>query len=286
MRVLLKGSDRIMNSSLILSVQDISCFGQCSLTVALPILSSFGVETAILPTAILSTHTGGFKGFTFRNLESDVAPIRQHWEKEGIRFDAIYTGYLGSSKDVEEVLAINASLNKGLLIVDPAFADHGKLYGGFDLDYVEAMKGLCSKADILLPNLTEAAFLLGVPWNPNPTEDEVNAILDGLFALGAKSVVLKGIGSSDTLTGFVYADKKNRRSYEHTRLPKDYHGTGDVFASVFVGCLQNGVEPFECAKHAADFVSMAIANTIGDEKHVYGVKFEPLLSSFVESIKK
>lgn len=262
----------------VLSIQDISCFGQCSLTVALPVLSSLGIETAILPTAILSTHTSGFKGYTFRDLKEDLPAIIAHWKKECLRFDAVYTGYLGHEKDVEAVLEIaHSELNRGPLIVDPAFGDDGELYGGFDSHYVEGMRDLVKEADILLPNLTEACALLGIPYNPNPNEAETEAILQGLYALGAKSIVLKGIDKTEDRIGLAIYDGKSIQRYSHARLSRDSHGTGDVFASVFVGGLMRGLDLFGAGKLAADFTYRCIENTQDDATHTYGVKFEPLL---------
>ena len=269
----------------ILSCQDVSCFGQCSLTVALPILSALGVETAILPTAILSTHTAGFKGFTFLDLQDELPKIKAHWEKEGITFDAVYTGYLGSQKDVDVILEIASSpLNKGPLIVDPAFGDHGVLYGGFDLAYVNKMRELCAKSDVLLPNLTEAAFLLNRPFNPEPTPEEVNDLLDGLLALGAKTIVLKGIGERPVDTGVIVKNNEVLQGYSHHKIPQDYHGTGDIFASVFVASKLRGLSDLLSAQLAAEFVSRAITNTLDDPKHSYGVKFEPLLMNLAEEL--
>lgn len=262
----------------ILSAQDISCFGQCSLTVALPVLSSLGIETSILPTAILSTHTSGFSGFTFRDLKDDLPAIAEHWKSVGVDFDAVYTGYLGHEKDVNAVLDIALShLNKGPLIVDPAFGDQGKLYGGFDMDYVASMRPLCAHAEVLLPNLTEACFLLGIPFNPNPNEKEIDAILQGLLAFGAKNIILKGIGDSPLKTGFVFYDGNTKKAYQHQRILKDFHGTGDVFASVFVGGYLRGLSIFDAGRLAADFTFDCIVNTIDDPAHPYGVHFEPLL---------
>ena len=142
----------------ILTVQDISCVGQCSLTVALPIISACGIETCVLPSAVLSTHTAGFKGYTFRDLTDDMPDICAHWQKEGISFDAVYTGYLGSTKQIDYVKNILSTVKKsdGYAVVDPAMADNGKLYPGFDMEFVEAMKTLCGAADYILPNITEA----------------------------------------------------------------------------------------------------------------------------------
>ena len=155
-----------MSYQRILTVQDISCLGQCSLTAALPILSACGFETCILPSALLSTHTGGFSGYTFRDLTDDIPRIRQHWQKEGIRFDAVYTGYLAGARQIDEVLDLIGALLApgGMVAVDPAMADHGRLYAGFDEAFAAAMKKLCAAADIILPNITEACFLTGVPY--------------------------------------------------------------------------------------------------------------------------
>lgn len=275
----------------VLSIQDISCFGQCSLTVALPVLSSLGVETAILPTAILSTHTSGFSGYTFRDLKDDLPAIVSHWRKEGIAFDGVYTGYLGHGKDVEVVLDIaDSPLNRGPLIVDPAFGDDGKLYGGFDEAYVESMRGLAKEADILLPNLTEACALLDIPYLSLPSEKETEALLRGLHALGAKNIVLKGVCKTEGKIGLAISDGLSIRYYVHDRLDRDSHGTGDVFASVFVGAYLRGLDLYEAGKLAADFTYRCIENTQDDPNHRYGVKFEPLLygleTSLREALKK
>ena len=265
-----------------LSIQDISCYGQCSTTVALPILSALGLETAILPTAILSTHTGCFTGYTFCDLKGDIPGIIAHWQKEGIRFNGILTGYLGHAQDIDLVLKLHHECNDGPLFVDPAFGDFGKLYGGFDKKYVKAYRALIKEADFILPNLTEAAFLLDQPYNPHPSELEINAILGGLLRLGAKGIILKGIGNGANTTGFVYLEGNKRRGYVHALINKEYHGTGDVFASTFAGCMLRGLDPFTIA---SNFVYEAIKATLPDKKHDYGVKFEPLLGDLASAVK-
>ena len=189
----------------ILTIQDISCVGQCSLTVALPILSAAGLETCILPSAVLSTHTAGFTGFTVRDLTEDIPGIAAHWRKEHISFDAIYTGYLGSREQIAYVKDIFATLlaDGGLTIVDPAMADNGKLYPAFDLDYVEAMKSLAFTADFILPNITEACFLTGTQFRTEYDERYIDALLDALTAQGARSIVLTGVGYREGRTGVV-----------------------------------------------------------------------------------
>ena len=168
-----------MSYKRVLTIQDISCVGQCSLTVALPIISACGVETCVLPSAVLSTHTGGFTGYTFRDLTEDMPSIKDHWVKEEIKFDAIYTGYLGSTKQIEYVADIMAAVGTDacVKVVDPAMADNGKLYYGFDMEFVEAMKGLCGKADYVIPNITEACFLTGVEYKEEYDRAYVDLLL-------------------------------------------------------------------------------------------------------------
>ena len=178
----------------VLTMQDISCLGQCSLTVALPIISACGIETVILPSAVLSTHTGGsFKNYTFHDLTDDIPGILKHWKQEGFRFDCLYTGYLGNIRQINLVEEIRKELltDDAPCIIDPAMADFGKLYTGFDTAYVHKMKELCGQADVLLPNLTEAAFLTGLPYRTRMSEAEVHVLLKGLAALGSKHIILK-----------------------------------------------------------------------------------------------
>lgn len=269
----------------VLTIQDISCVGQCSLTVALPILSACGLEAAILPSAVLSTHTGGFSGFTFRDLTDDMEGIRAHWLKEGIEFGTIYTGYLGSAKQIDAVLSIRDTCvsQSGELIVDPAMADNGKLYSGFDMGFVSEMKRLCSKADVLLPNLTEASLLTGIDYREEGYDEEyVLALCRALTALGAKRVVLTGVSFSEEKLGVCVYENDRATYYFHERLPEGSHGTGDVYASTFVGAFIRGKSVFEAAKIAADYTLECIRITKQDENHWYGVKFEkaiPLLIS-------
>lgn len=276
-----------MKNPRILSIQDISCFGQCSLTVALPVLSALGVETAILPTAILSTHTSGFTGFTFRDLQEDLLKVKAHWEKEQLSFDAVYTGYLGRKEDVDAAIDIGkGKMNRGPLIVDPAFGDHGKLYPGFDEEYVDAMRALSKHSDVLLPNLTEAYALLGEDYLASPDEAEIKRVVRKLVGLGAKAVVLKGVGAKAGETGIVVYDGETEQRYSHPRLEQDFHGTGDVFASVFVGAYIKGHGLIEAGKIAADFVCECIRNTAGDPNHAYGVRFEPLLGGLAAKVNE
>ena len=277
-----------MDYKKILTIQDISCVGQCSLTVALPILSACGVETCILPSAVLSTHTGGFKGYTFRDLTDDIPKIRQHWEKEGIRFEAIYTGYLGSAKQIAYVEDIMTSLGTDhcVSIVDPAMADNGKLYPGFDAEFVEHMKSLAFRADFILPNITEACLLTGTDYTSEYDERFIDLLLQKLVDSGAKNVVLTGVGYSPERTGVVVYENGRKQYYEHKKIAKGCHGTGDVFASAFTGALVTGKEAMEAATIAADYTVLCIENTQNDPAHWYGVKFEPVLPELIKMIRK
>lgn len=276
-----------MDYKKILTVQDISCVGQCSLTVALPILSACGIETAILPSAVLSTHTSGFSGFTFRDLTDDMPAIKAHWQKEGILFDGIYTGYLGSIKQIEYVKDILSSMAKpnSPKIVDPAFADNGKLYPIFDNAYANAMKTLCPFADILLPNITEACFLTGVEYKEVYDEAYIKNLVVKLTEQGCPTVVLTGVSYSPEMTGVAVYENGKLDYYEHRKIEKGCHGTGDVYASAFAGALMRGKSVSQSAKIAADYTVLCIENTKDDPDHWYGVKFEPVLSELIKSLE-
>lgn len=266
----------------ILTIQDISCVGQCSLTVALPIISSMGIECAILPSAVLSTHTGGFSGYTFRDLTEDLPLISNHWQKEKISFDGIYTGYIGSTKQIEYIKNIIDAFktDNQLVVVDPAMADHGKLYYGFDEAFVDEMKTLCAKADYIVPNITEACFLTGTPYFEKYTKADIESLLIKLSNLGPKYVVLTGISFEEGLLGAAMYDSISGefKYYFNKRIPLMFHGTGDIFASSFFGAVINGLNMYEAAKVAVDFTLLAIENTVSDAKeHWYGVHFEKAL---------
>lgn len=270
----------------ILTIQDISCVGQCSLTVALPILSACGLETAVLPSAVLSTHTGGFKGYTFRDLTDDMMPICEHWKKENIRFDAFYTGYLGSSRQVDFVRAILSStgVDGAMKVIDPAMADFGKLYSGFDAAFVDAMKNLCREADILLPNITEASLLTGMEYKEEYDEAYVRSLCEKLVAQGSKCIVLTGVGYREGYTGVAIYEAGQMQYYEHKKIKMGCHGTGDVYASAFVGAVLRGLSKFDAAKIAADYTLRCIENTVGDKAHWYGVKFETALPELIQML--
>lgn len=270
----------------ILTIQDISCVGQCSLTVALPILSACGMETCILPSAVLSTHTAGFSGFTFRDLTDDMPVIQEHWKKENIKFKAIYTGYLGSIKQIGYVRDILKTMGTDdcVRIVDPAMADNGQLYSIFDWDYVEAMKVLCGEADILVPNITEACFLTDEEYKETYDEGYICNLVEKLKALGAKTVVLTGVSYESGKTGVIVYENGKMEYYKHDKIAKGSHGTGDIYASAFVGALMNDKSVYEAAKIAADYTVKCIINTQGDADHWYGAKFETALGDLMKML--
>ena len=270
----------------VLTIQDISCVGQCSMTVALPILSACGVETCILPSAVLSNHTGGFQGFTFRDLTEDIPSIAAQWRQENICFDAIYTGYLGSTQQIDYVKEILTTMVApgGITIVDPAMADNGKLYTGFDEAYVDAMRGLCAQADVIIPNITEACMLTHTPYTTEFDEAWLHALLQKLEMLGAGCIVLTGVGQTPEQTGVVIWEKGRIWRYSHDKIARGYHGTGDIFASTFVGaCMQEKTRE-EAATIAADYTALCIRKTYEDPAHWYGVKFEAALPELMRML--
>ena len=276
-----------MNYKKILTIQDISCVGQCSLTVALPIISACGIETCVLPSAVLSTHTAGFSGYTFRDLTEDMPSIKDHWKKEGITFEAIYTGYLGSTKQIDYVADIfdEVSSESCVKIVDPAMADNGNLYPGFDMEFVAAMKVLCGKADFLVPNISEACFLTDIAYKETYDEAYIHSLLKGLTSLGCKNVILSGVSYKEGKTGVVVYENGAYSYYEHDKIANGCHGTGDIYASAFVGAYVRGKSAYDAAKIAADYVLECIKATQEEENHWYGAKFEPVLMKLIQSIQ-
>jgi len=271
----------------ILTVQDISCVGQCSLTVALPIISACGIETCILPSAVLSTHTAGFTGFTVRDLTEDIPGIKAHWQKENIAFDAIYTGYLGSTLQIGYVKELFRDVAAAgcATIVDPAMADNGKLYPAFDMVYVEAMKGLCAEADFVVPNITEACFLTDMEFKTAYDRAYIDELLARLTALGCKNIILTGVSYQKGKTGVVVVENGAYAYYEHELLPNSCHGTGDIYASAFVGSLVRGKGAFDAAKIAADYTVECIRYTATLDNHWYGAAFEPVLGKLIDMLK-
>ncbi len=271
----------------LLTIQDISCVGQCSLTVALPVASACGIETAVLPSSVLSNHTAsGFSGWTFHDLTCDMPKILERWITEKISFSAFYTGYVSASQIPYILEIMEKTARPGALrIVDPVMADNGKMYAGFDQNFPQEMKKLCVGADVILPNMTEASFLLGQEYKSIYDHNYIEDILKKLHGLGAKNVVLTGVSFDDKKLGVACYDGKKVDYYFTEKLPVSMHGTGDAFASAFTGALLNGKPLLESASIAADFVVESIKKTIDDKDHWYGVKFEKALGYLIGRIE-
>lgn len=275
----------------VLTIQDISCIGKCSLTVALPIISAMGVETCVLPTAVLSTHTC-FEGFTFHDLTEEICPIGDHWKKQQMTFDAIYTGYLGTKEQIDLVKDLFDSFGSDdtLLFVDPAMADNGQLYPGFTTEYAQQMTSLCKKADIIVPNLTEACYLLNRPYiGTEYTKEEIQQLLVELGALGVKQVILTGISFDAKELGVMAYDVASGEFFEYynEKMSHNYHGTGDVFASTCVGAMMRGYDLKEALMIAVDYTLECIRKTEDDVNHRwYGVNFECAIPMLVKRLEE
>jgi len=260
----------------ILTIQDISCVGQCSMTVAMPILSACGHETCILPTALLSTHTGGFGKPAVRHLADTMSAMRQHWKTCDIRFDAVLVGYLGSVEAVRETAEIAGELlaPDGKLIVDPAMADHGRRYAGLSEEYAAAMMELCLRSDVMIPNITEAAWMAGLPYRENVDEAYIGELMRNL---GGRDVVLTGVGYAPEETGIAVRAGEEAFHYSHAKVAKSFHGTGDMFAACFTGAWLQGKSMEDAVKIAGEFTRRSIEETYRNPAHWYGVKFETQL---------
>ena len=276
----------------ILTIQDISCLGKCSLTVALPLISAMGVEAVILPTAVLSTHTM-FKGFTCKDLSDQIRPIAEHWKKENIHFDAIYTGYLGTEEEIDTVRQLIADFRdeNTLVFVDPAMGDNGKLYPAFDEKYAARNTTLCADADIIVPNITEASFMTGIPYKETYGREYAREMLLALNEMckGKGISALTGVSLSEGKTGVMGYDPKTEEfyCYQNDRIPATYHGTGDIYSSTACGAMMRGLSWKDALKLAADYTALTIAKTLENPKKPwYGVDFEATIPQLVAMLEK
>lgn len=279
-----------MNQKNVAAIHDISCFGKCSLTVALPILAAAGIETSVIPTAILSTHTGGFSEYTYRDLTKDIMPIAKHWKSLNLSFNAFYTGFLGSFEQIDLVKDIinMFKTDDTLILVDPVMADHGKLYKVFDNDFPLGMKSLCKKADIITPNITEACLLTNTEYKEGPYEKGyIENLLEKLNKIGAKKIVLTGVYFEELNLGTACYDcKDNEISYAFTeKIHSFYHGTGDVFSSVLLSAILNEKSLKDAAQIAAEFTAGAInrSKLVGTDIR-FGVNFEQEIPALLKQL--
>ena len=279
------------NQKRLVAINDISGFGKCSLTVALPIISAAGVETICMPTAVLSTHTGGFTGYTYRDLTCDMPDISAHWKSIDLKPDAIYSGFLGSFDQIDIVkkFAEDFKREDNLFIADPCMADHGKMYAIFDEKFAKAMAELCSKADIILPNITEACFMTDTEFVSGlHTEEYIETLLNKLLDMGAKNVILTGVTFEEDKLGAAFMGQDRvAKYYFQKRLPGMYHGTGDVFASSFCGALLNGFSLHDAMAIAVKYVCNCIARTQTMDRPInYGVDFERGIPFYLKELGK
>lgn len=274
----------------IAAIHDISCVGRCSLTVALPILSAAGLDTGALPTAVLSTHTGGFEGFTYRDLTEDIKPVSEHWQSLNLKFDAIYSGFLGSFEQIDLVAELFDTFGdeSALIMVDPVMADNGVLYSVYSPEMAKGMAKLCAKADIIVPNLTEAAFMLDEEYvGENYSQDYVESTLRKLSGLGAKKVVLTGISFEPGKLGAAAYDRNSDKiSYAfNQRIEGHFHGTGDVFGSTLLAALMNDFSLEEAIQIAVDYTYRCIVLTVeAEQERRYGVCFERALPYLIKRL--
>ena len=267
----------------VLAINDISCVGRCSLTVALPIISACGVECNVLPTAILSTHTGGFTGYTFRDLTDDIPDVLKHWKSLGLKFDFICSGYLGSIQQIELVSYVKKEFlaENGKFIVDPVMGDGGKLYTGFTPEYVAKMRNLCAEADYILPNVTEACFLADMPY---PLTAETAEIAVRKLQAYCPAPIVTGVTENGNVTVY-YASGNEIRSYTRKNIEGSFHGAGDVFGAAFVGCLAKGKDLKTATELSSDFATESIQRTALEvEDRRYGLNFEAETFAFLQKL--
>lgn len=273
----------------VLAIHDISCVGKCSLTVALPIISASGAECSILPTSVLSTHTGGFDGYTFCDLTDEIEPITAHWKSLDLQVDAIYTGYLGSFRQINLMKQIFTDFHREntLICVDPVMGDNGKLYSLFDEDFAKGMATLCGKADLIMPNLTEASYMTGVKYKDSGYDEAyIQKMVDALHGLGAPKVVLTGVSFEEGKLGAAASENGKITYVMNEHIEGYFHGTGDVFGSALVGALVNGKPLTEAVDIAVSYTVACIRRTKADATEArYGVNFEQEIPTLLQLIK-
>ena len=279
-----------MSTPRVAAIHDMSGFGRCSLTVAIPILSAMGIQCCPLPTAFLSTHTGGFEGFTFLDMTDALPKVAAHWKSLGLEFQAVYSGFLGSERQiaiVEDFLQEFRGADTAA-VIDPVMGDHGEVYQTYTPAMCAGMARLAELADVITPNLTEAALLLGVPYDALPAgEAGCREVVERLSLDGRRSVVLTGASTAPELTGAMCFDAKTGRTeaVQTRRVPQEFHGTGDVFASVLTGALVQGASLPDAVRQAVDFVRACAERTAKAGIPMReGVEFEPLLGLLTQPV--
>lgn len=274
------------------AIHDMSGYGRCSLTVAMPVLSAMGVQCCPLPTAFLSTHTGGFQGYTFLDMTGEMPKIAEHWKKLGLTFDAVYSGFMGSEEQMQIVLDFHRDLcgDRGIFVVDPVMGDHGKRYSTYTEQMCTAMAKMAEKADVITPNLTEASYLLDIPYEELENGSiDLGAVVLQLSSDCSRSVVLTGVSTSPDTIGAACYDRRQKeiRIVQTERIPGEYHGTGDVFTSVLTGALVLGRSLLDATEEAVEFVKDCAQRSYTEQiPPREGVDFEPLLWELADSCRE
>lgn len=270
----------------LVSIQDISCIGKCSQTIALPLISAMGIETSIIPTAVLSAHTM-FPGFTFTDLSASIPEIISHWKSLNLHFDAILTGYLGTTRHIDMIFDFYEQFaeDSTLTIVDPVFADNGKMYAGFDEEYAHAITSLCKKADYIVPNITEAAIMAELPYRKDYDASYINEILDRLSAFGASNIIITSIRRKNENGIIARLSCGTAFEYFKPHIDAAFHGTGDLFASAFAGALLNNYSAYDAARLAVDYTAYTLNVTQNNKTHNwYGIDFEQTIPWLIDRL--
>lgn len=273
------------------AIHDISGYGRSSLTIVLPVLSALGVQACPLPTALLSTQTSGFTDYYYKDLSDDMEQIINHWNTLDIDFQGIYSGFLGSPRQIGIVSDFIDTFSRGnaLVVVDPVMGDDGKTYGPIEEDLVLGMRRLIGKADIITPNYTEAALLLDRPYSTEISVSEIKEWLRDLTDMGPRRVIITSvpISAAERCSAVFAYDRKYERYWKVSceYIPASYPGTGDMFASVIVGSLLKGDSLPIAMDRAVQFAALSIRASFGYEvPHREGVLLERVLPNLYSPI--
>lgn len=274
------------------AVHDLCGYGKCSLGVAIPVLSAAGCDVCPVPTGLFSSHTA-FPGFYMHDTTNILQDYINAWKGIGVEIDAIYSGFLGAPEQVDLIRELYAMYPNALRVVDPVMADHGKVYPTYTPELCAAMAELAAGADILTPNLTEAAIILGEPigddWaGTDISDEEAHRIVAALVAKGAKHVVLKGIQreGENVIRNFVGGIDCETHELSNEYLPYMLHGTGDVYASCLLAAIMAGRTLEEAVRFAGDFTHDAmIVSAKQPNFQERGVSFELLLGKVSDLLK-
>ena len=287
------GADSECGRKKIIAIQDLSCIGRCSGSVTLPVLSAAGITVNFIPTALLSAQTDGFENYTFRDLTEEMLPIARHWQTLQLHFDAVYTSFLGSLEQLETVKQILFMLTDAqtLRFIDPVLGDDGVLYDCYDERYVENMRNLCAVADVITPNLTEAAFLTGLPYREGAcTQEYILQLFAALSKLGIKQyIVITGVCLREGQIGVAVYDCRSHEVFflMTPSVSGRFPGAGDVFASALLAAILNDIGIETAAETALAYTANCIAESrkAGTPPR-FGPDFEKSLWKLAEEIRK